>query len=147
MVSLLGALPGTKLYIRLKKEGRLLDKWAGNNMDCCLNFKPRMDMPKLKAGYKKIIKTIYSPQRYYERVMTFIKEFRPQKSVFKHHLSFEQFMAFVRSMWYLGVVWRFRKFYWKLLFRTLFSRPSVFPQAVIFAIYGYHFQKLSEELN
>lgn len=147
MVSLLGALPGTRLYLRLKKEGRLLKKWTGDNTECSINFIPRMDINTLKVGYKKIVKTIYHPSRYYERVMTFIKEFKPHKAVFKSHLSREQLLAFVRSLWYLGVVWRFRKFYWKLLFRTLFRNPRVFPQAVIFAIYGYHFQKLSEELQ
>ena len=147
MVGLLGALPGTKLYKRLKRQGRLLEKWSGNNTDCSMNFIPKMDLSKLKDGYKRIVKTIYSPARYYERVITFIKEFKPNKSMTnKHHLSKEQLMAFVRSLWSLGVVWKFRKFYWKLLIVSLFRYPRLFPQAVIFAIYGYHFQRLSEEL-
>ena len=148
MVGLLGALPGTKLYNRLKKQGRLLEKWSGNNTDCSLNFIPKMDLSKLKEGYKKIVTTIYSPKKYYERVMTFIKEFKPQKSFLKkHHLSKDQFFAFLRSLWFLGVVWKFRIFYWKLILVSLFRYPRVFPQAVIFAIYGYHFQRLSEEME
>lgn len=148
MVGLLGALPGTRLYNRLKREGRLLEKWSGNNTDCSLNFIPKMDLSKLREGYKNIVQTIYSPAKYYERVITFIKEFKPQKHFLKkNHLSKDQFMAFIRSLWFLGVVWKFRKFYWKLLLVSLFRYPRVFPQAVIFAIYGYHFQRLSEEME
>lgn len=146
MVSLLGALPGTRLYNRLKNEGRILKKWTGNNMDSCINFIPKMNTAALRSGYKKIVKTIYHPARYYERVMTFIKEFKPRRHILRSRLSREQALAFFRSLWYLGVVWRFRKFYWKLVFRTLFRYPAVFPQAIIFAIYGYHFQKISEEM-
>lgn len=146
MVGVLGALPGTKLYRRLKKQGRLLDKWSGSNTDCSINFIPKMDFSKLKEGYKKIVKTIYSPAKYYERVLTFIKEFRPKKSIIKARLKPEQLMAFIRSLWSLGVVWKFRKYYWKLLLVSLIRYPRVFPQVVIFAIYGYHFQRLSEEL-
>ena len=103
---------------------------------------------RFKEGYKNIVQTIYSPARYYERVTTFIREFKPQKHFFKkHRLSRDQLMAFVRSLWLLGVVWKFRKFYWKLLLFSLFRYPRVFPQAVIFAIYGYHFQRLSEEME
>ena len=148
MVGLLGALPGTKLYRRMKRQGRLLENenWSGNNTECSMNFIPKMNMSKLEQGYKKIVKTIYSPAKYYERVLTFIKEFRPKKSIYKSRLSPNQLMAFLRSLWSLGVVWKFRKFYWKLLIVSLFKYPRVFPQVVIFAIYGYHFQKLSEEL-
>ena len=146
MVGLLGALPGTKLYRRLKRQGRLLEKWSGSNTDCSMNFIPKMDLSKLKLGYKKIVKTIYSPAKYYERVLTFVKEFKPKKPLFKSRLSLDQLMAFLRSLWILGVVWKFRKLYWKLLIVSLFRYPRVFPQVVIFAIYGYHFQKLSEEM-
>jgi hypothetical protein len=107
-----------------------------------------MDLTKLKEGYKRIVQTIYSPAKYYERVMIFIKEFKPQKSFLKkHRLQKDQFLAFLRSLWLLGVVWKFRVFYWKLLLVSLFRYPRIFPQAVIFAIYGYHFQRLSEEME
>lgn len=145
MVGLLSALPETKLYARLKKQGRLLEKWRGNNTECSINFIPKMNVAILKEGYKKIVKTIYSPSKYYERVITFLKETKP-KPFFKHRLKLSQLGAFLLSLWTLGVVWKFRRFYWKLLLTSLFISPKAFPQAVIFSIYGYHFHKLSEEL-
>lgn len=110
MVGLLGALPGTKLYKRLKEQGRLLEKWSGNNTDCSMNFISKMDLAKLREGYKQIVKTIYSPAQYYERVLTFIKEFKPKKIMMKDRLRIDQLMAFARSIWLLGVVWKFRNF-------------------------------------
>src|SRR5260370_18984418 len=52
MVGLLQALPGTQLYRRLQKEGRVLNDGDGNNLDLRLNFKPRMDAQRLVEGYR-----------------------------------------------------------------------------------------------
>jgi len=147
MVSLLGAMPGTRLHQRLKKQGRLIESdWKGNNTECSLNFIPIMDPVKLKQGYKRIVKTIYSPAKYYERVITFIKEFKPKGRIQHTNVHMSHLLAFARSIWILGIRWKYRYYYWKLLFSSLIRNPQAFPQAVTFAIYGYHFQKLSEEL-
>jgi len=61
MVGLLNAPPGTRLYHRLKEEGRLLDHSPGNNIDFSINFVPKMAAGKLVDGYKHVINTIYSP--------------------------------------------------------------------------------------
>jgi hypothetical protein len=42
----------------------------------------------------------------------------------------------------LGVKDRARWQYWKILLWSLFRRPSLFPMAVTFAIYGFHFRKV-----
>src|SRR5947209_5990728 len=69
MVGLLTALPDTQLWRRLKKEGRLLRESLGNNTECSLNFIPRMDTARLVEGYKRILRTIYSPAEYYQRAL------------------------------------------------------------------------------
>ena len=71
MVGLLNAPPGTRLYQRLKKENRLLQSFSGDQMDCSLNFIPKMNYETLIDGYKNILNTIYSPKQYYERIKTF----------------------------------------------------------------------------
>src|SRR5260370_39647646 len=65
MVGLLQALPGTQLYRRLQKEGRILNDGDGNNLDLRLNFKPRMDAQRLAEGYRSILHRIYLPDIYY----------------------------------------------------------------------------------
>ena len=78
MVGLLNAPPGTKLHKRLKGENRLVRNFSGNNTDCTMNFIPKMNYEVLVTGYHSILNTIYSPHHYYERVKTFLREYRPK---------------------------------------------------------------------
>jgi len=142
MVGLLQAPPGTRLYERLKQEGRLLNKMSGDNVDGTTNIIPRMDPEVLRQGYKSIMEHIYSPAHYYERVKTFLREYEPPK--IKVRLDFQHVMAFFRSVFRLGIFGRERRHYWNLLLWTLFRRPALFAEAVTFAIYGYHFRKVCE---
>jgi radical SAM superfamily enzyme YgiQ (UPF0313 family) len=64
MVGVLNALPQTRLWHRLKKEGRLLKDTSGENTDGSINFTPKMGKENLFRGYNKIISTIYSPKHY-----------------------------------------------------------------------------------
>lgn len=143
MVGLLNALRGTRLYHRLKKENRLLKDITGDNTDCSINFIPKMHLETLIEGYKKILQKLYSPKHYYERVKTFLREYKPlQKRAF--HFKFMHLQAFLKSMLILGVIGKERFQYWKLLIWTMFKRPSLFPLSVTFAIYGFHFRRVFE---
>jgi len=142
MVGLLNAPIGTKLYRRLKEEKRLLSDFSGDNTDCTMNFIPRMDYKNLINGYKKVIDTIYSPKQYYERITTFLKEYKPIRAeVFSP--QFEHVKAFVKSVWFLGIIGKGRQYYWRLLAWTLTRRPKSFSMSVILAIYGFHFRKIA----
>ena len=142
MVGLLNAPKGTKLQKRLLEEGRLLNDFTGNNTDFSINFIPNMNLDELIAGYKKILKTIYSPKYYYERVMHFMKYFEPKKKkVF--HLNPNYILALIKSVFKLGIFGEERIYYWKIFFWSLFRRPRLFSLAILFAIYGFHFRKIS----
>jgi len=142
MVGLLNAPKGTKLEKRLENEGRLLGDFNGNNTDYSINFIPAMNSTMLMDGYKKIVNTIYSPKYFYERVMRFLKDFEPKKKkVF--HLNPNYIMALFRSIFKLGVIGEERIYYWKLFLWTLFRKPQLFSLAILFAIYGFHFKKIS----
>ena len=54
----------------------------------------------------------------------------------------ENLMALVRSVLILGILDRNRIYYWKLMLWSLFRRPDMFPMAVTYSIYGYHFRKV-----
>ena len=77
MVGLLNAPRGTRLHQRLIKENRLVKGFSGDNTDFSLNFLPKMDRSVLINGYQNILHTIYNPKQYYERIRTFIKEYKP----------------------------------------------------------------------
>jgi radical SAM superfamily enzyme YgiQ (UPF0313 family) len=140
MVGLLQAPKGTRLYERLKKEGRLLGQMSGNN-DGTTNIVTRMESSVLAAGYAHIIEYIYSPKQYYNRIKVFLKEYRPP--VIKERLDLQRFLAFFRSILHLGIFGEERFHYWRILVWTLFHRPRMLALAVTFAIYGHHFRKIS----
>ena len=140
MVGILNALPQTRLWKRLKVEGRLISDFTGENTDGTLNFIPRMGKEKLVEGYKKLIATIYSPDKYYKRIDTFMRHYRP---TVKGSISLTDVFTFIRSMWRIGVLSKARFHYWKLLVRTYRNNKSAFPIAVELAIAGLHFDRVT----
>jgi radical SAM superfamily enzyme YgiQ (UPF0313 family) len=144
MVGLLKAPVGTRLFDRLKKENRILPDtdFSGDNTDLSLNFVPKMNIQKLTNGYKKIVTTIYDPKPYYDRVMEFFKEFRPAKKKGLSMLRFCYVKGLFRAMVILGFLEKGRRHYWKFLMKTLVKYPRFFPEAITFAIYGFHFRKI-----
>jgi radical SAM superfamily enzyme YgiQ (UPF0313 family) len=142
MVGLLQALPGTRLYERLKREGRLLDHTSGDNVDGTTNIVSHMNPDTLREGYKSILQNIYSPEQYYQRVKTFLRDYKLPK--IKTPLNLEQILAFFRSIYHLGILGKERVQYWKLFLWTIFRRPKLFPLAITLAIYGHHFRRVCE---
>ncbi|MBW1740933.1 MAG: B12-binding domain-containing radical SAM protein [Deltaproteobacteria bacterium] len=143
MVGLLQAPAGTRLYERLKQEGRLLGHMSGDNVDGTTNIIPRMDLNLLRAGYQNIMRHIYSHKLYYQRVKTLLKEYKAPKA--EVPLDFQRFLAFLRSNIRLGVFGKERFQYWKLLLWTLFRRPELLSLAITLSIYGHHFRKICEQ--
>jgi radical SAM superfamily enzyme YgiQ (UPF0313 family) len=142
MVGLLQAPPGTRLYERLKQEGRLLDDLSGDNVDGTTNIIPKMNLDTLREGYQHILHHIYSPEHYYQRVKTFLREYKSPE--IDTQLDVQHILAFFRSIYHLGMIGEERGHYWKLLLWTLFRRPRLFPLAVTLAVYGYHFRTVCE---
>jgi radical SAM superfamily enzyme YgiQ (UPF0313 family) len=145
MVGLLNAPPGTKLQQRLLKENRMVENFSGNNTAISMNFIPTMNYDTLVNGYKKILNTIYSPKKYYERVKVLLKDFHPPSGI-TIRLPREHIGAFIKSVWVLGIRDKGRQYYWRLLGWTLVKRPRAFSKSVTMAIYGFHFRKITEAM-
>ncbi len=142
MVGLLQAPLGTRLYERMQKEGRLINEFSGDNVDGSTNIVPKMGLEPLREGYRKILKQIYAPQFYYDRVLTFLREYQPPK--IRIQLEPQYVLALWRSIYQLGIRGAERIQYWRLFFWTLFKRPRLFPLAITLAIYGFHFRQVVE---
>jgi len=144
MVGLLTALPQTRLYERLAREGRMLAESVGDNTAAVLNFVPRLDRNHLFAGYRELMRSLYSPENYYRRVRAFLSNWRPRGPGTR--LAWSDVRAFVRSLWTLGVSQRGRRAYWRLFWATLLVRPRKFRVAMELAIIGHHFRTVAERL-
>ena len=140
MVGLLQAPPGTRLYDRMQQEGRLVREMSGDNVDGSTNIIPKMGLEPLREGYRQLLAHIYAPRFYYERVITFLREYRPPK--IRPHLDVQHILALGRSIYELGIRSEERTHYWKLFFWTLFRRPRLFPLAITLTIYGFHFHQV-----
>lgn len=134
MVGLLTALPKTRLHERLKEEGRLESESTGNNTEGVLNFRPVLDREFLQSGYRKLMRQLYEPSAYHQRIWTFLKQHKPTGPQMR--ISSADIKAFIRSFWLVGVWQRGRFAYWKLMWATLLTRPRQFRYAIELAIMG-----------
>ncbi|MGA1864141.1 MAG: B12-binding domain-containing radical SAM protein [bacterium] len=145
MVGLLTALPNSRLYHRLKKEGRLLKESSGNNThDLQFNFIPKMDLTKLINGYKHIISQIYSPKIYFERCLILLQNLNPHQNSARR-VRGEEILIFLRSLLRQSFT-SYGYYYLRFLMKALITERKMFPEAVRMAIWGHHFFKITEEI-
>ena len=144
MVGLLNALPQTRLFERLKQEGRLLRATTGNNLDAVMNFIPKLDTETLIAGYRSLVKQLYAPPEYYRRALTFLRQYRQRGPRMRRPWS--DVRAFIQSLWVMGVWTRGRREYWKFMVKTLLFHRRSFSEAMTLAIQGYHYRRIARAL-
>ncbi len=161
MVGLLQAMPGTQLFRRLRREGRIVDAGGGNNTFCDrLNFLPRMDSARLVEGYREVMKRIYNCEAYYERVKLYLNRAHPkpakrpagERAKRRPRPQSEPWMtranlrALVHSIVRQGVFGRHRWSYWKFLAEAATRYRRCFGAAMTLAVMGYHFQVMTQKL-
>ena len=146
MVGLLQAIPGTRLYERLKQAGRLTERFSGRNVDGNTNIIPTMDLGLLRDRYAELLRRLYSPRLYYRRIRVFLRAYRMPRLEIRWDLAYQlqQWRAFLLAVVRLGIAGKERFEFWKLLVWTACRRPRAFSLAVTFAIYGYHFRRTCE---
>ena len=149
MVGLLQAMPGTQLFRRLWREGRILDLGHGDNTGDKLNFLPNMDAAKLVEGYRSVLKRIYSCEAYYERVKLYLNRTQPRNGERKTRqkwLTRSNARAFVTSIVRQGVFGPQRWSYWKFLLAVATRYRHCVGAAMTMAVMGYHLQVMTRRL-
>jgi len=150
MVGLLQAMPGTQLFRRLWREGRILHTDAGNNTSASLNFLPRMDATKLVEGYRSVLKQIYSSEAYYQRIKLYLSRIQTthrEKRIKQPWLTPANARALVHSIVRQGVFGRQRWSYWKFFAAAVTRYRHSFSTAMTLAVMGYHFQVMTRKLS
>jgi radical SAM superfamily enzyme YgiQ (UPF0313 family) len=145
MVGLLNAAPKTRLWQRLMAENRLQLDATGDNTDGTINFVPKMDKEILLRGYRKLVRTIYSPRYFYRRVCRFLEHYQPRR---KGRMQIKDIKALLKSMFYLGIVGNglSQWYYWKMFCKSIIFHRRLFPDAIKLMVYGYHFRKVSKKV-
>jgi radical SAM superfamily enzyme YgiQ (UPF0313 family) len=150
MVGLLQAMPGTQLFRRLWREGRILDAGLGDNTNDKLNFLPNMDPTRLVEGYRSVLRRIYSREAYYERVKIYLSRTyskNEEKRTRQRWLTRGNVRAFVASIVRQGVFGRHRWSYWRFLLTVATRYRHCVGPAMTLAVMGYHFQVMTSKLS
>lgn len=146
MVGLLNVSPKSRLHERLKKAGRLVENKNNGTQNTSelsdLNFIPKMEAGTLINGYQKVFKTVYSPRFYFERIKTFLREYKPKK-IKPPKVRFYHFRGLFSSLWFLGIKENGRHYYWNLIFWSMFKKPNLLPYAFGLPLELLHFKKLA----
>lgn len=145
MIGLLSAPPGTPLWHRLEKEGRLLGLPSGDNaMDTnALNFVPKMGRENLVAGYRSMAERLYQPQAYFDRVLTFFANYRPNGHPAIRLSVADQIKSAFKILWVMGVKDSSRRAFWRFIGTVLRKHRHLFTETIIAATFGYHFCKIA----
>jgi radical SAM superfamily enzyme YgiQ (UPF0313 family) len=146
MEGLLTVLKDTSLYQRLEREGRLLGESLGNNVSTALNFIPQIERDTLLAGYKRVLSTLYDPtlRNYFERCWIMVQHLHPADYRVRR-VGSREVKALLKTLW-RQLPSRQGRAYARFLARVLRTRPRMFPEAVRFAVEGYHFEKVTRQI-
>jgi len=152
MVGTLYALPKTRLTRRLQAEGRLFDQ-GRKTVDAVLdidqttsglNFATARARADILEDQAKVLRHIYDPVRYYNKVLLTALHLRPSN---RHRPGFGEILglarAFVRLSLKAGFHHRTGRLYWKTLVLVLVRNPPAIDAAASLAALYLHFGKQS----
>jgi len=146
MVGLLNALPGTDLFARLNKEGRILKASKGNNTHCMeTNFLTRMDPVKLRNGYRKVLNTIYDSnlKNYFARCNKLLDNIG-RTPFFQRDVKLGEIRILFKSIIRQAIT-NYGFQYLKFLVRNSLKNRSSIAEAVRLGIIGHHFHIITRE--
>ena len=146
-VSVLKAPPGTELYNRMKREGRLVYQFDFHESQT--NIIPKMDVDVLSAGYRRILEYICSPKYVYERAKNFLVEHNAHRVSYDsgYTLSHVPVMArffgvFLRMIYHVGIRGEQRYYFWKLVAWAWKNKREYLDLAIFFGIWMKEFHNM-----
>jgi radical SAM superfamily enzyme YgiQ (UPF0313 family) len=143
MMGLLTALPGTALWRRLEREGRLRAHSDGDAF-ARPNFEPTMPERKLVSGYAKLLADLYAPDAYFKRSAAVVDRIgAPAHSGLP---LVEDVRVALRSIYELGILGPRRALFWRLLRRALPRGTHAVRTAIACAVRGEHMIRYTDEV-
>ena len=144
MVGILSALPGSQLWRRLEKEGRLVENWSGDNFGRA-NFKTRLPEGLLLDGYVKLLADLYNPDAYFARCLR-VLQLWPSKLPSRFRFPFWYAIGtLLRTVWRQGVRAPYRSAFWKFMGAVLWRTPRLVAKSISQAINGEHVIRFTRE--
>ena len=145
MVGVLQAPPGTELYARLQREGRILKNVSGDNVVDEANFVTRMDRDVLRSNFRALVHDLYEPCNYYNRVRRFLQFYKEPRQ--KPPLNKAVIVAVLRCLVRLGGLDSGRSHFWRILLWTCWHKPQSIQNFIGLAILGHHFRQVYQQVS
>jgi radical SAM superfamily enzyme YgiQ (UPF0313 family) len=140
MVSMLFAFPGSRLYRRLEEENRLAEITINDHAYGIMNFEPRMGIDQVRQGHLYVLDKIYSPELYYQRLLTFLRFYKLPKGM-KTQIQPEQLRLLFKIIRDVGIVDEGRWIFWKIIGYGLLTQYRAVPKLIQLMVTGYNFRK------
>ncbi len=147
IVNILKAPPGTDLYDRMKREGRLSKPFAFSEGDT--NIVPVMDEKMLFDGFIELINNIYSPQKSYERIIHFLSNYQFPKTGIKIPEKYElkDLWILLRVIYLMGIKYKHRKYFWKLIGWAIKNNTKYADKALFYSVMIFQMHKTCEHIS
>ncbi|MFH2007797.1 MAG: radical SAM protein [bacterium] len=142
MVGLLIALPGTKLWRRLEKEGRLRGRTSGDQFGRS-NIIPIMDEEALLRGYRDLLRDLYTADAFYRRCEAHVSRVGDIPAGGSRGLG--DLSYFLKAALRIGIQSPRRWHFWGLLRSALGAPRHTIKYAVVKALQGEHMIRYTEE--
>lgn len=146
MVGPLGVLPGTPLYKKFEREGRLVKDvmYDGGSglMTRKLSYVPmkngqRIDPNIILDQHRDVLEFINKPENYFARNLEYFKH-RKRKPLARMPASVDAIKSLVNSLYVQGMKSDYRKEYFNFLGQVVKNDPMDIGEAVASAIVGHH---------
>jgi radical SAM superfamily enzyme YgiQ (UPF0313 family) len=144
IINLLQPVPSTRLWQRLKSEGRLVERRFQDGpgfgtFGLETFFIPQRQEEQILADYRQLWAKAYEPRRYLERCYRYFLDMRPTRDAMAGHQKnplattmtppplrqrLRDLYVFLAFSWQLGIVSSTRRQYWRQLWGILRQNPS-----------------------
>ncbi|TVQ41429.1 MAG: DUF4070 domain-containing protein [Spirochaetaceae bacterium] len=154
MVGLLTALPQTALHRRLEREGRLTAAASGNNFSTtAMNFRPLLPPRLIAEGYRRVLRALYSPSRYFDRCLRLLRLYprrndvsvgpKPKGNMIRG--AWRAILAVTRSL-VRQTFSRYGLYYIRYMVHAIRLRPAQIVRIFTMAIQGHHHMTVTRSM-
>jgi radical SAM superfamily enzyme YgiQ (UPF0313 family) len=144
-VTLLQAGPGTDLWTRLEKEGRLIQHEFSDDSGSqtgLLNFVPTRPIEEIVDEFIRVYDVLFDPELYLERSFEHVARMRPLPYKKRFALPYAvEVRAVAIALFKHGILSRYRRKFWKLVHRALFTFPDRIHHFFSYCVMSEHFSQ------
>lgn len=150
-IALLGIIPNTALYHRLKKENRYIENSSRLvYMKLKLNYIPIMPEKTIIDGYCRVLLDIYNPENYFERCLGCIERmphsFLIKSVAFPEKIPPIKALRMLMSFIVSNIFNEYGKHFLKFLGKVKNLDDKYLPLAVTMGIRGFHYYMMTKQI-